>query len=432
MRYHPLNSALFVKNRARFAATLAPKSLAIFHSNDIYPTSADGTLPFKQASDIFWMSGVDQEESVLVVFPDAPKPEHKEVLFLRETNAHIAVWEGAKLDKEQAFAVSGIKTVYWLQDWDRVMKELMSQTEHVYLVTEEHLRRNNPVETRTMRLNKALKEAYPHHSYKRSAPTLNALRAVKTEEEVEVMQIAADVTAAGYDRILRFLKPGVTEYDLEAEFMHEFLRKRSRGFAYTPIIGSGANACVLHYIENNMPCNDGELVLFDVGAEYGNYACDVTRCFPVNGTFTPRQREVYEAVLRVEKAAIELLRPGAILAEYHVQVGELMTKELIGLGLITQADVDAQDPAWPAYKKYFMHGTSHYLGVDVHDYGLWDGSPMQEGMVFTCEPGIYIPEEGLGIRIEDDIVITKEGHINLTKAIPKEVDEIEAIMAGRA
>ena len=407
-------------------------ALAIFHSNDIYPTSADGTLPFKQASDIFWLSGIDQEESVLVLFPDAPKPEHREILFLTETNDLIAVWEGAKLDKEQALAVSGIRTVYWLQDWNRVMKELMSQTEHVYLVTEEHLRRNNPVETRTMRLNKALKEAYPHHSYKRSAPALNALRAVKTQEEVEVMQIAADVTAAGYDRILRFLKPGVTEYELEAEFMHEFLRRRSRGFAYTPIIGSGANACVLHYIENNMPCNDGELVLFDVGAEYGNYACDVTRCFPVNGTFTPRQREVYEAVLRVEKAAIELLRPGAILAEYHVQVGELMTKELIGLGLITQADVDAQDPAWPAYKKYFMHGTSHYLGVDVHDYGLWDGSPIQEGMVFTCEPGIYIPEEGLGIRIEDDVVITKEGHINLTKAIPKEVDEIEAIMAGRA
>ena len=432
MKYLPLKSSIFVQNRARFTATMDRNALAIFHSNDIYPTSADGTLPFKQASDIFWLSGMDQEESVLVLFPDAPKPEHREILFLTETNDLIAVWEGAKLDKDQAFEVSGIRTVYWLQDWNRVMKELMSQTAHVYLVTEEHLRRNNPVETRTMRLNKALKEAYPHHSYKRSATALNALRAVKTKEEVEVMQMAADITAAGYDRILRFLKPGVTEYELEAEFMHEFLRRRSRGFAYTPIIGSGANACVLHYIENNMPCNDGELVLFDVGAEYGNYACDVTRCFPVNGTFTPRQREVYEAVLRVEKASIELLRPGAILAEYHVQVGELMTKELIGLGLITQADVDAQDPAWPAYKKYFMHGTSHYLGVDVHDYGLWDGSPIQEGMVFTCEPGIYIPEEGLGIRIEDDIVVTKEGHINLTKAIPKEVDEIEAIMAGRA
>ena len=432
MKYLPLKSSIFVQNRARFAATMDRNALAIFHSNDIYPTSADGTLPFKQASDIFWLSGMDQEESVLVLFPDAPKPEHREILFLTETNDLIAVWEGAKLDKDQAFEVSGIRTVYWLQDWNRVMKELMSQTAHVYLVTEEHLRRNNPVETRTMRLNKALKEVYPHHSYKRSAPALNALRAVKTKEEVEVMQMAADITAAGYDRILRFLKPGVTEYELEAEFMHEFLRRRSRGFAYTPIIGSGANACVIHYIENNMPCNDGELVLFDVGAEYGNYACDVMRCFPVNGTFTPRQREVYEAVLRVEKASIELLRPGAILAEYHVQVGELMTKELIGLGLITQADVDAQDPAWPAYKKYFMHGTSHYLGVDVHDYGLWDGSPIQEGMVFTCEPGIYIPEEGLGIRIEDDIVVTKEGHINLTKAIPKEVDEIEAIMAGRA
>lgn len=432
MKYLPLKSSIFVQNRARFAATMSANSLAVFHSNDLYPTGADGTLPFKQASDIFWLSGVDQEESILVLFPDAPKPEHREMLFLTETNAHIAVWEGAKLDASQAFEVSGIKTLYWLQDWDRVIKEVMSQTEHVYLVTEEHLRRNNPVETRTMRLNKGLKETFPHHSFKRSAPALNALRAVKTSEEVEVMQIAADITAAGYDRILKFLKPGVTEFELEAEFTHEFLRRRSRGFAYTPIIGSGPSACVLHYIENNRACLSGDLVLFDVGAEYANYACDVTRCFPVNGTFSPRQRQVYEAVLRVEKAAIALLRPGAVLAEYHVQVGELMTKELIGLGLITQADVDAQDPAWPAYKKYFMHGTSHYLGIDVHDYGLWDGSPMQEGMVFTCEPGIYIPEEGLGIRIEDDIVITKEGHINLTKAIPKEVDEIEAMMAGRA
>ncbi len=432
MKYLPLNSFIFVQNRARFTATMERKSLAIFHSNDLYPTGADGTLPFKQASDIFWLSGVDQEESILVLSPDAPKPEHREILFLTETNPHIAVWEGAKLDKDQAFKVSGIKTVYWLQDWDRVMKELMSQSEHIYLVTEEHLRRNNPVETRTMRLNSGLKKTYPLHNYMRSAPALHALRSVKTAQEVEVMQGAADITAAGYDRILRFLKPGVMEYELEAEFMHEFLRRRSRGFAYTPIIGSGANACVLHYIVNNMPCNDGELVLFDVGAEYGNYTCDVTRCFPVNGRFTSRQREVYEAVLRVEKAAIELLRPGAILAEYHQQVGEIMTQELIGLRLLTQADVQGQDPAWPAYKKYFMHGTSHYLGIDVHDYGLWDGSPMQEGMVFTCEPGIYIPEEGLGIRIEDDIVITKEGHINLTQAIPKEVDAIEAIMANRS
>ncbi|KRO58679.1 MAG: X-Pro aminopeptidase [Cryomorphaceae bacterium BACL7 MAG-120910-bin2] len=432
MKYLPLKSALFVENRARFTATMAPRSLAIFHSNDLYPTGADGTLPFKQASDIYWLSGVDQEESVLVLFPNAAKPEQREMLFLTETNAHIAVWEGAKLDKNQAFDVSGIKTVYWLQEWDRVMKELMSQTEHVYLVTEEHLRRNNPVETRTMRLNKVLKSAYPHHHYKRSAPALNSLRAVKTQDEVEVMQMAADITAAGYDRVLRFLAPGVTEYELEAEFTHEFLRRRSRGFAYTPIIGSGPNACVLHYIENNQMCQDGELVLFDVGAEYANYTCDVTRCFPVSGTFTPRQRQVYEAVLRVEKAAMDLLRPGVVLADYHVQVGECMTAELIQLGLITQAEVDNQDPAWPAYKKYFMHGTSHYLGVDVHDYGLWDGSPIQEGMVFTVEPGIYIPEEGLGVRIEDDIVITKEGHINLTRAIPKEVADIEAAMADRA
>jgi Xaa-Pro aminopeptidase len=407
---------------------MEPNSLAIFHSNDIYPTSADGTMPFKQATDILWLSGVDQEDSVLVIFPDAKRNEDKELLFLTETNDLIAVWEGEKLTKKEAFEVSGIETVYWLSEFDTIMKSLMSQTENVYLLTQEHLRRNTPVQTREMRLNAELKNIYPNHNYKRSAPFLNKLRSVKTALEIEVMKIAAEITAAGFNRVLKFLKPDCWEHEIEAEFIHEFVKRRSRGFAYSPIIGSGSNACVLHYLENNKQCVSGDLVLIDVGAEYANYACDVTRCFPVNGKFTDRQREVYESVLRVEKASIELLKPGALLSEYHMQVGDLMTKELINLNLLSQEEVDNQNPSWPAYKKYFMHGTSHYLGLDVHDYGLWDGSPMEAGMVFTCEPGIYIPEEGIGIRIEDDILITSNGYINLTKEIPKEVSEIEAAM----
>ena len=428
MKYHRLNKQLFIDNRERFKSMMEPNSLAIFHSNDIYPTSADGTMPFKQATDILWLSGVDQEDSVLVIFPDAKRNEDKELLFLTETNDLIAVWEGEKLTKNEAFEVSGIKTVYWLSEFDTIMKSLMSQTENVYLLTQEHLRRNTPVQTREMRLNAELKIIYPNHNYKRSAPYLNKLRSVKTALEIEVMKIAAEITAAGFNRVLKFLKPDCWEHEIEAEFIHEFVKRRSRGFAYSPIIGSGSNACVLHYLENNKQCISGDLVLIDVGAEYANYACDVTRCFPVNGKFTDRQREVYESVLRVEKASIELLKPGAILSEYHKRVGDFMTKELINLNLLTQEEVDNQNPSWPVYKKYFMHGTSHYLGLDVHDYGLWDGSPMEAGMVFTCEPGIYIPEEGIGIRIEDDILITSNGYINLTKEIPKEVSDIEAAM----
>ena len=429
MRYHQLPREIFINNRERFVKFLKPRSLAVFNSNDIYPTSADGTLPFKQAADIFHLSGIDQEESILVIFPDAYKPEHREMLFLKETNEHIAIWEGAKLSKDQAFEVSGIKSVFWLNDFERIFKEVMSHAECAYLNTNEHLRATIEVETREARFVKWCKEHYPLHEYERAAPIMHQIRAIKNEHEIGVMQTAADITTKGYDRILKYLKPGVWEYELEAEFMHEFLMNRSRGFAYTPIIGGGFNACVLHYIENNDQCQDGDLVLFDVGAEYGNYACDVTRCFPVNGKFTDRQKAIYNAVLRVKRGAEKLLYVGNNLIDYHKGVGELMTKELVDLKLISMDDVKKEDPAWPAYKKYFMHGTSHYLGIDVHDVGLWTGK-IEEGMVFTCEPGIYIPEEKLGIRIEDDLVVTKKGLINLTKAIPIEVEEIEEVMAG--
>ena len=429
MRYHQLDSKIFVDNRRSFVKHLKSKSLAVFNSNDIYPTSADGTLPFKQATDIFHLSGVDQEESILVIFPDAHKEEHKEMLFLKETNDHIAVWEGAKLNKEQAFDVSGIKNVFWLTEFNRVFTEVMSHAENIYLNTNEHLRANVETETREARFVKWCKENYPIHTYQRAAPIMHQIRAIKSDAEVAVMQIAADITTKGYDRILKYIKPGVMEYELEAEFMHEWLMNRSRGFAYTPIIGSGYNACVLHYIENNDECKDGDLILFDVGCEYGNYACDVTRCFPVNGKFTDRQKEVYSAVLRVKKASEKLLVPGNNLIDYHKAVGKLMEAELIGLKLITQEEVDNEDPAWPAYKKYFMHGTSHYIGLDVHDVGLWTGK-IEAGMVFTCEPGIYIPEENLGIRLEDDLVVTNDGLINLTKHIPIEIEDVEAAMAS--
>lgn len=429
MRYHKLNGELFTENRRKFAELLKPKSMAIFTSNDAYPTSADGHLPFKQHSDILYLSGADQEESILVLFPDAHKKELREVLFLKETNDLIAVWEGAKYSKKEAFEISGIQTVFWLTDFDRVFHEMAVNSERIYMNGNEHLRAHVDTELRHDRMNKWIKETYLAHEFERSQPLLHKVRGTKSEKEIEVLRMAAAVTKKGYERVLRFLKPGVWEYELEAEFMHEFLVNRSRGFAYTPIIAAGDNANVLHYIENNDQCSDGELVLFDVGAEYGNYTCDVTRCFPVNGKFTARQKEVYNAVLRVHDGAISILRPGIMLDAFHTQVGEMMTQELLALGLISTKDVENQDPSWPAYKKYFMHGTSHYLGLDVHDYGLWT-VPVEKGMVFTVEPGIYIPEEGLGIRIEDDIVITADGHENLTRSIPKTVDEIEAFMAS--
>ena len=427
MRYQQLPSSLFVENRKKFTQKLKPRSLAVFNSNDIYPTSADGTFPFKQATDIFHLCGVDQEESILVIFPDAYKREHKEILFLKETSPSIAIWEGEKLSKDSAYALSGIRTIYWLQDFDKVFKELMAQAENVYLNSNEHLRAATEVETREDRFVKKVKAQYPMHHFMRSAPIMHDIRAIKSAAEIAVMKEAANVTTKGYERVMKFIKPGVMEYELEAEFMHEFLINRSRGFAYTPIIGSGYNACVLHYIENNAECKDGDLILFDVGAEYANYACDVTRCFPVSGRFTERQKEVYNAVLRVKKEAETLLVPGNNLVDYHKEVGKIMEGELIELGLIDKTDVKNQNPERPAYKKYFMHGTSHYIGLDVHDVGSWT-TDMKVGNVFTCEPGIYIPEEGLGIRLEDDLVVTDNGLINLTKNIPIEIDAVEDLM----
>ncbi len=428
MKYHPIQSSLFIKNRKNFAEKMKPNSVAFFNSNDIYPISADSTMPFEQHRDIFYLSGVDQEESVLVLFPDCPKPQYREMLFLKETNDHIAVWEGPKLTKEGATITTGVKTVFWLQEMEKVIFELMTIADTVYINTNEHYRANIETETREDRFNKWLLAKYPAHSVAKSNPILQRLRSVKDPLELDLIQQACNITEKGFRRVLNFVKPGVYEYEIEAEFLHEFVRNRSRKFAYTPIIASGNNANVLHYIENNQQCKAGDLILLDVGAEYANYSSDMSRTIPVSGKFTKRQKEVYNAIIRVKNEATKLLVPGADWTSYHVEVGKIMTSELLGLGLLDKADVQNEDKNWPAYKKYFMHGTSHHMGLDTHDYGLLI-EPMKANMVFTVEPGIYIPEEGFGIRLEDDVVIqeTKEP-FNLMRNIPIEADEIETLM----
>ncbi len=428
MKYQKIDRKLFIKNRKNFTAKMKPNSLAVFNSNDIYPISADSTLPFEQHRDIFYLSGVDQEESILVLFPDCPKKEHREILFLKETSELIAIWEGEKLTKEAAFETSGIKTVYWLQEMEKIMFELMTQCETVYINTNEHYRASVETETREDRFTKWLKNKYPAHSVAKSNPILQRLRSVKDKIEIDLIQHACDITEKGFRRVLDKVKPGIWEYEIEAEFMHEFLRNRSKKFAYTPIIASGNNANVLHYIENNQQCKKGDLILMDVGAEYANYSSDLTRTIPVSGKYTKRQKEVYNAVNRVKNEATKLLVPGALWAEYHVEVGKLMTSELLGLELIDKADVKNEDPNWPAYKKYFMHGTSHHMGLDTHDYGILT-EPIKANMVFTVEPGIYIPDEGFGIRLEDDVVVQEKGEpFNLMRNIPIEAEEIEELM----
>ncbi len=426
-RYSPIPSTLFIQNRNNFKQYLKPGSIAIFFSNDIMPTNADGAMGFKQNSDLFYLSGIDQEETILVIFPDAKENKHKEILFIRETNETIAIWEGEKLSQQQATEISGIQTVYWTHQFEQILKSLMYQAEYVYLNNNEHLRKYIETETAQDRWNKKIMQQYPLHKYERSAPILFKLRSIKHTIEIDLIQQACHITEKAFRRILKFVKPGVWEYEIEAEMIHEMLINRSKGFAYTPIIASGKNACVLHYIENNKQCMDGEVILIDAAAEYANYNSDMTRCIPVNGKFTKRQKEVYNSVLFVLKEATKLLRPGMTFEKYNAEVGKMMTEELLKLKLLTKEEVQHQRPEKPAYKKYFMHGTSHFLGLDVHDVGFFY-EPMQAGMVFTCEPGIYIPEENLGIRLENNILITQNGQINLMQNIPIEAEEIEESM----
>jgi len=407
---------------------MMPKSIAVFNSNDIYPISADSTMPFQQHRDIFYLSGADQEETILVLFPDAMDNKHQEILFVRETNAHIAIWEGAKLTQEKAREVSGIESIYWLSDFDRVFFDLMTEAETIYFNTNEHYRQSVQTQTREDRFIQECQRKFPAHRVAKSNPILQRIRGVKEPEEIDLMQKACHITEKGFRRVLEFVRPGVWEYEIEAELLHEFVRNRSKGFAYTPIIASGNNANVLHYIENNQQCHEGELILMDVAAEYANYSSDLTRTIPVNGRFNERQKAVYEAVLRVKNEATQFLVPGTLWAEYHKEVGKVMTSELLSLGLLDKADVQNEDKDRPAYKKYFMHGTSHHIGLDTHDYGELK-TPMKAHMVFTVEPGIYIPEEKIGIRLEDNVVIQENGEpFNLMGNIPIEVEEIESLM----
>ncbi|MBX2956568.1 MAG: aminopeptidase P family protein [Cyclobacteriaceae bacterium] len=432
MRYATINNQLFTNNRKRLIKALKPGSVAVFNANDIMPTNADGTMRFRQNSDLFYLTGVDQEESILVICPDYPDKKLREVLFLRETNEQIATWEGHKLTKAEAREVTGIETILWTSDFHRVFNTMMVMggVENVYLNTNEHYRAEVRVESRNSRFIKACKERYPLHKYERVAPIMSALRAIKSKYEIEQMQKACDITEKAFRRVLKFVKPGVKEYEIEAEFIHEFIRNGSRGFAYEPIIASGANACVLHYIENTSICKAGEVILLDVGAEYANYNADMTRVIPVSGKFTKRQKDVYNAVLRVKRAAYQLLRPGTMYFDYHKEVQKVMEGELLKLKLIDKTDIKNQHPDKPVVMKYFMHGTGHHLGLDVHDTGNMF-SKMREGMVWTVEPGIYIKEEGLGIRLENNVVITKTRLQDLMKNIPIEAEEIEDLMNSK-
>lgn len=429
MRYKQISKSLYINNRKRLVTELKSGSLAVFNSNDIQPTNADGTMRFRQNNDLFYLTGIDQEETILVLFPDYPDKKFREVLFLRETSELIATWEGHKFTKDEARELSGIETVLWTSEFPKLLNAMLTMggAEFVYLNTNEHYRADVSVESRDARFIKWCKEKYPLHKYERIAPIMSKLRSVKSKEEIDQLQIACNITERAFRRVLKFVKPGVKEYEIEAEFIHEFLRNGSRGFAYEPIIASGADSCVLHYIENNKACQKGEVLLLDVGAEYGNYNADMTRTIPVGGKFTKRQKDVYNAVLRIKRAAMKLLKPGVLYYDYHKEVQKITESELIKLKLIDKNDLKKQNPAKPLFMKYFMHGTGHHLGLDVHDTGNMFAK-MQVGMVWTVEPGIYIKEEGFGIRLENNVLIEKNGLKDLMKNIPVEAEEIEELM----
>jgi len=426
MKYMPIDKSFFIQNRRKLADKLRPSSIAIFHSNDIYPTNADGTMPFKQNNDLFYFSGIDQEDTILVIFPEAVDVRYKEVLFILETNEHLARWEGHKFSKAEAKELSGIETIFWFHEFDSIFKQLVYDANYIYCDQNEHGRAEKLIDTRNDRFVKSCKELYPLHEYQRLAPIINAFRSKKEIQEIETIKTACDITKSAFERILKSIRPGIKEYEIEADIIHEFIRKGSRGHAYQPIIASGANACILHYIQNDQICKDGDLILMDFGAEYGNYASDLTRVVPVNGTFSPRQKDVYSSVLRVFKEIKKIMKPGVTLQELNIQTGKLVTEELLRLNVLSQKDVEGPEGS-NAYKKYFMHGIGHHLGLDVHDVHV-KNEPLKEGMIVTLEPGIYLSEEGLGIRLENDILIVKDGNIDLMEHIPIEITDIESLM----
>ncbi len=427
MRTPPIDPQFFIDNRRRLAGLLKPGTVAVVNSSDLMPKSADGVHPFVQQTDLLYLSGIDQEETALVLFPDAPEAKHREILFLRETNDAIALWEGKRCTREEAQAHSGVETVLWNSEFETLFPTLMVQAKGIYLNTNEHPRATTVVETRDARFGKWCRNAFPLHAYERLAPLLQQLRAVKSPAEVDCIRQAAAITAKAFRRLLGFIRPGVWEFEIEAEIWHEFLRNRSRGPAFQTIVAAGADACVLHYVKNDKQVQAGDLVLIDFGAEYSHYAGDLTRTVPASGRFTARQKEVYNAVLRVQKAAIDMLRPGGTLDRLNAEVGRVMERELVGLGLLDPEAVRSQPTEKPLYKQYFPHGTSHHLGLDVHDVGD-RFRPFEPGMVFTCEPGVYIRAEGIGVRIENDILITAGDPVDLTADVPREADEIESLM----
>jgi len=427
MKYLPVSSELFVQNRRRLAKMLKPNSIAIFVSNDEMPRSADSHHTFRQNADLFYLTGIDQEKTILVLFPDHPLENNREILFIRRTNEIIAVWEGHKFTMEEAQNTSGIENIYWEESFENMLAPLMYQAQNCYLNLNEHSRMHNSVPDKEMRFARSMRESFPLHNYERAAPVMHCLRAEKSNIEIDLMRKAVDITGSAFRRVLGFVKPGVYEYEIEAEIQHEYLINRASGPAYPSIIASGKNSCILHYNVNNQVCQDGDVLLMDFGADYANYAADLTRTIPVNGRFSPRQLAVYNAVLRTLNFAKELLRPSTLIEEYHKEVGRFMESELIQLGLLDAKAVAAQHPDRPLYKKYFMHGTSHFLGIDVHDVGN-RYLPLRAGMVLTCEPGIYIPEENLGIRLENDILVTNGSPVDLMENIPIDPMEIMELM----
>jgi len=427
MKYPHLDRTLFIENRNKFSKLLKNNSLAIFNANDEFPKSGDQAFPFKQNPDLFYLSGIDQEQTILLIYPDCPNPIYKEVLFLRQTNDHIKIWEGHKYTKTAAQEASGIKNIHWIEDFENILHSIIYYADLIYLNTNENNSSANTVIYRDIRFIGQMKEKYPLHQYERAAPIMRELRDRKSPGEVSLIKTACNITHDAFIRVLKFVRPEVTEYEIEAEIIHEFIRQRATGHAYPPIIASGNNANILHYGDNNNVCKAGDLILMDFGAAYANYNADLSRTIPVSGRFTKRQREVYNAVLTVMREAKKLMAPGILGKDYQEQVGEVMTEQLIGLKLISLEEVKKQNPAFPAYKKYFMHGTSHHLGLDVHDFAN-RFKPFSAGNVLTCEPGIYIPEEGFGIRLENDILLTENGNIDLMANIPIEAAEIEEIM----
>lgn len=430
MRYNAPPADLFIRNRKKFAEKMAPGSAAVFFANDMLPTNADGAYRFTQNSNLYYLSGIDQEDVILFLFPDAPKDSLKEVLFVKKTNKHIQTWEGWKYSIEEARAASGVDNVVFLEEFTPFWLQTISLYGTIYIECNEHDRNVLHYPTAAHRFAQSLCERFPAHKIERAWPLLRDLRMVKEPEELTQLQTAIDITEKAFRRTANFIKPGVFEHEIEAEVLHEFIRNRATGPAYDSIIASGANACILHYILNRERCEDGDLILMDFGAEYGNYSADLTRTIPVNGKFTDRQREVYNAVLRTMNYALTRLVPGNNLETYNNEVGAFIQEECLRLGLLTEKEIKEAPESNLAYKKYFMHGTSHHLGLDTHDLSL-RYKPFGAGMVFTCEPGLYIPEEKIGIRLENNYLLTNGAPINLMKNIPIEADEIEALMAKK-